>query len=280
LSEVLTRKQKSAKVIVYGNFSYFSIMKIKPLLLLLIPIQFAYSQEKESFFVFDENWKPTDVKTAKFILRVQNLNDTSWQWDYYNMFGPLLKTEHYKSKEAKMLHGSVAYYNSDGFLDSTGTYVNGKKEGDFWRITEDSMRLSWEWRYVYHNDTLTKVINEKNESKDVYIYDSSDPENTFGKPEIESVYPGGISAWQKFLYKNFKYPDRAMNNNIEGQVWPLIFINKQGEIENSYLGKSVEYSLDEEALRIMRKSGKWVPAVQDGKNVRSFKIQPIIFKLQ
>jgi hypothetical protein len=132
------------------------------------------------------------------------------------MFGPLIKTEHYKSRDSKELHGMVAYYSAEGFLDSTGTYANGKKEGDFWKITDDSLKLKWEWKYVYRDDKLIETIDDTKENKEEYIYDSSNPENTIGRPEIQSVYPGGDNAWQKYLYKNFKYPDRAINNSGSG----------------------------------------------------------------
>ena len=254
---------------VYANFYYFPLMKIKLLFYFLFAIQSVYSQEKESFYVFDADWKPTDVKSAKFILHVQNLNDSSWQWDYYNMFGPLIKTEHYKNKDGQILHGSVAYYNANGFLDSTGSYANGKKEGDFVKYSEDS--LEWLWEYKYHDDKLVEIIDAKKTDDLPY---NSDP------LEIESFYPGGIEEWQKYLYKNFKYPDRAINNNIEGEVRVLFIVNNDGAIEDPYLSKSVEYSLDEEALRIIKHSGKWIPAVKDGSKVKSVKSQPIAFKLK
>ena len=57
-------------------------------------------------------------------------------------------------------------------------------------------------------------------------------------------------------------------------------MDTEGNIVNPEISKSVEYSLDEETLRIIQKSGKWAPAVQDQKKVRSYKMQPVIFKLK
>ena len=37
--------------------------------------------------------------------------------------------------------------------------------------------------------------------------------------------------------------------------------------------------LREEAVRVIKKSGKWTPAVQNGRFVKSYKRQPVSFKL-
>ena len=37
--------------------------------------------------------------------------------------------------------------------------------------------------------------------------------------------------------------------------------------------------LQEESIRVVKESGKWIPAVQNGKKVRAYKRQPIIYKL-
>ena len=35
-----------------------------------------------------------------------------------------------------------------------------------------------------------------------------------------------------------------------------------------------------EAIRVIKKSGKWEPAVQNGRKVKSYKKQPITFRLE
>ncbi|MFL5748594.1 MAG: energy transducer TonB, partial [Niastella sp.] len=35
-----------------------------------------------------------------------------------------------------------------------------------------------------------------------------------------------------------------------------------------------------EAVRVIKKSGKWTPAVQNGRQVKSYKKQPIVFRLE
>jgi len=260
------------RIWIVQNYFYFDKMKIFLFTFFLSLSLFTHSQGNDLFYVFNADWKPTDMKNAKFFLHVQRKNDSTWQWDYYNMFGPLIKTERYKDKQATILNGAVAYYSANGYLDSTGMYKNGLKEGDFWKLEEDSLR--WKIKYVYHNNELKEVDIEDNKQK------KNDDEEAKFEVETESEYPGGIKAWQKFLIKNIRYPDRAINNKIEGAVRIAFIVDTEGKIEDSYVAKSVEFSLDEEALRIIRNSGKWEPAIEDNRKVKSYKIQPIYFRLE
>jgi protein TonB len=98
---------------------------------------------------------------------------------------------------------------------------------------------------------------------------------------VESFFNGKDSGWRQYLSKNFHYPDRAINNEIQGTIIIQFVISKEGKIENAIVEKSVEYSLDKESLRIINKSnGEWIAAVQNGRNVKSYKRQPFVFKLQ
>ena len=57
-------------------------------------------------------------------------------------------------------------------------------------------------------------------------------------------------------------------------------INNEGKVENAFVERSVEYSTDKESLRIINESGDWIPALKNGRKVKSYKRQPIDYKLQ
>jgi periplasmic protein TonB len=57
-------------------------------------------------------------------------------------------------------------------------------------------------------------------------------------------------------------------------------VDKEGTVTDPYIAHSVEYSLDAEALKIIKASGKWEPATQNGHIVKSYKTQPINFRLE
>ncbi|HEY4062804.1 MAG TPA: energy transducer TonB [Puia sp.] len=111
--------------------------------------------------------------------------------------------------------------------------------------------------------------------------DEEDYDKTFTKVEIESDYPGGPAAWLRYLNKNFRYPDDAVNNEIQGTVVVQFIVDKEGNVSDVVAISGPENGgLREEAIRVIKKSGKWTPAVQNGRQVKSYKKQPIVFKLE
>jgi protein TonB len=109
--------------------------------------------------------------------------------------------------------------------------------------------------------------------------DEEDYDKTFTKVEIESLYPGGPGAWLRYLNKNLHYPDEAVNNEIQGTVVVQFIVDKDGNVSDvNAISGPESGGLREEAVRVIKKSGKWTPAVQNGRQVKSYKKQPIIFK--
>ena len=111
--------------------------------------------------------------------------------------------------------------------------------------------------------------------------DNEDYDKTFTKVEIESDFPGGTAAWLRYLNKNLRYPDDAVNNEIQGTVIVQFIVDKEGNVSDVQPISGPENGgLREEAVRVIKKSGKWTPAVQNGRQVKSYKKQPIVFKLE
>jgi periplasmic protein TonB len=97
-------------------------------------------------------------------------------------------------------------------------------------------------------------------------------------PEIQAAYPGGEGFWILYLHKHLEYPEEAENKHIEGWVRVQFIVEPDSRI-NSFTALSGPKELYEEAIRLCKNSGIWVPAVQNGKKVRSRVIMPIEFKL-
>lgn len=106
-----------------------------------------------------------------------------------------------------------------------------------------------------------------------------DWDKTFTKVEIESEYPGGSAAWQRYLNKTLRYPQDAIDNEIQGTVVIQFIVDKEGNVSDVEAISGPE-ELRSEAVRVIKKSGKWTPAVQNGRQVKSYKKQPIVFRLE
>lgn len=110
--------------------------------------------------------------------------------------------------------------------------------------------------------------------------DETDYDQTFTKVEIESTFPGGMAAWARYLNKTLQYPEEATNNEIQGSVVVQFIVDKDGNVSNvEAISGPTDGGLREEAVRVIKRSGQWTPAVQNGRKVKSYKKQPIQFKI-
>ena len=111
------------------------------------------------------------------------------------------------------------------------------------------------------------------------VNDAAEDNKIFRKVEIESRYPGDMPAWTRFLNRTFRYPQRAVEEGVQGIVVVEFIVDRDGSVSNVE-AISGPNELREEAVRVIRKSGKWTPAVQNGRQVKSYKKQPIQFRLE
>ena len=105
-----------------------------------------------------------------------------------------------------------------------------------------------------------------------------DAETIFTKVEIESQYPGGVSAWAAFLNRKLNYPQDAIDNGVQGTVTIQFIVDLQGNVSD-VIAVSGPEELRAAAIAVIKQSNKWSAAIQNGKAVKSYKRQPITFRL-
>ncbi len=93
-------------------------------------------------------------------------------------------------------------------------------------------------------------------------------------------FPGGLKSMVEYMEGELNYPEDAQSRNVQGRVMVTFVINKDGSIQDVTVQKSVDPSLDSEAIRMVKAMPKWTPAERDGKVVRSRYTLPVLFKLK
>ena len=106
-----------------------------------------------------------------------------------------------------------------------------------------------------------------------------------GTPVFEVVeqmpeYPGGIAASVEYIQKNMRYPEAAEKNGTQGRVTVQFIIDKEGNVTNPKVLRSVDKDLDAEAIRLVGAMPKWKPGMQKGKAVAVKYTLPVVFKLE
>lgn len=113
-------------------------------------------------------------------------------------------------------------------------------------------------------------------------------EETKKEPEILDVveepaeFPGGQEALAKYLQKNIKYPDMALEMGIKGKVYLRFVVSETGNISNVKVTRGIKDcpECDTEALRVVKGMPDWKPGKNNGKAVNQWYNLPIRFEAQ
>jgi protein TonB len=97
--------------------------------------------------------------------------------------------------------------------------------------------------------------------------------------EEEACFPGGDSVWQKYLEENLQSATPIKNGapNETYQIMVRFIVSTDGTITNVSPITKFGYGIEDEVIRAIKMGPKWIPAVQKGKSVNSFKKQQVTF---
>ncbi|ANH82345.1 energy transducer TonB [Niabella ginsenosidivorans] len=101
----------------------------------------------------------------------------------------------------------------------------------------------------------------------------------FTKVEKDAEYPGD---WPRYLQTNLRGEVPVDNGAAPGsyQVIVQFVVDVQGNVSDVKVLKDPGYGMGDEAVRVIKRSGKWKPAIQNGRQVKAYRKQPITFQVQ
>jgi protein TonB len=133
---------------------------------------------------------------------------------------------------------------------------------------------------VKGNDEGGEVLKAKEVIATEPVKPKEEENKVFDVVEQMPSFPGGQAALMNYLNSNIKYPVIAEENGIQGRVVVQFVVGKDGSISNVHVAKSVDPSLDKEAVRVVKAMPKWIPGKQNGQAVTVRYTLPVTFRLQ
>ena len=97
---------------------------------------------------------------------------------------------------------------------------------------------------------------------------------------VEAEFPGGESAYFKYLTESIKYPVIAQENGIQGLVLARYRILSNGKVEFIDITNGADPLLGREVQRIIEGMPDWTPSRIDGKGTTSVATLTVQFRLQ
>ena len=259
-----------------------------PLLLLLSCCAAEMPLFAQDTVYYDIGWKKTDPANA-YYLQVRTKSSVGWNVTDYLHSGKIKLTGAYSDDSMHIRQGEFVTYDSTGYVSNRRIFVNNKLEGPE--------------TFYYPNGQVMMTGNNKNDTTDgewmgYYASGKSSGKATYkdgkqvgiallnedGSPKKdisifrrEADFPGGPSQWLKFISSSSKYPDQAVMHDIKGTVYITFKVTKEGKVADVHVDIPVNKYLDKEAMRVIKSSPEWQPAIYGGIVSDSYKRQPIIF---
>lgn len=160
--------------------------------------------------------------------------------------------------------------------------VKMKEEKITWQTNPDGVILE-DLFFQLQSDSLKydELVNwNPNEEPEIVPTTNDNEVKDIDRVDEKPSFPGGESAMKSYLNSNVKYPDVAQENGVQGRVIVESIIEKDGSMSDVKVIRSVDPSLDREALRVVKAMPKWTPAKLKGIPVRTKCTTPVVFRLQ
>ncbi len=121
-------------------------------------------------------------------------------------------------------------------------------------------------------DKGTQVVEVKKED---------DENKIFTKVEVDAQFPGGDAAWRNYLQKNLNADVPVEAGAGEGTYTVLVkfVVSKDGSLSDVSCESDPGFGMCAEAVRVIKKTRNWTPAIQNGRNVNAYRRQPITFQV-
>jgi TonB family protein len=215
-----------------------------------------------------------------YIENLSNVDVDSWAFvnsylEYTTLHVPKASLEAYKKNEPWRGFGKIVpIERSVGTESYDVKSISGKKLG----TVKENIKFKIESESNVET-TESEILTLKSIVENTSEYAESNSK-VFDVVEQMPSFPGGPSAMIQYLSKNQQYPVDAEKNGIQGRVIVTFVVECDGSITNVRVVKSVDPSLDKEALRVVKSMPLWIPGKQNGSAVRVKYTVPVTFRLQ
>jgi|GEM_PF-48572 len=113
--------------------------------------------------------------------------------------------------------------------------------------------------------------------------DNTDYNKEFFAVQVEAKYPGGQPAWKKYLERNLR-SQIAVDNGASPGIYTVVvsfLVARDGSTSEVKVisAPDPDFGTAAEAVRVIERSGKWQPAIQNGHSVTFREKQKVIFQV-
>lgn len=128
-------------------------------------------------------------------------------------------------------------------------------------------------------DEVMEIFEEEEETDEVFNFMVVENKPIFPGCEDEATEDGKFQCFNRnimlHIKKHFEFPELARQMEIQGKVYVNFVIEKDGSVSSVQIARGVDKLIDDEAIRVIKKLPKFIPAKQRGRPVRMQYTVPI-----
>lgn len=204
--------------------------------------------------------------------------------------------------------------NSDNFSAETQSLIASAQVGDTYIFSNVKMKKADNTIVEAGNSRFDINSLEGDSALNINLADKNGMPASAKSPNKDGVYtiveeqpqfPQGMKALFAWLGQNIKYPAVSRENGVQGTVYVGFVVETDGSISNIQVKRGVkgvvrdtitvaelngmkgikvterpDYSIDNEAKRVIAAMPKWIPGKSNGQPVRVAYTLPLKFKLE
>lgn len=125
---------------------------------------------------------------------------------------------------------------------------------------------------------IDEPVGEAPPTKQAVVEDNS--VHDFASIETMPDFQGGMKKFYEYVSKNYVYPAAAREQGVSGRLFMSFIVEKDGSLTDIKVLRDLGMGTGEEAVRMLKKSPKWKPGIQNGRPVRVQYTLPIVLNLE
>ena len=277
----------------------------------------AKSQSNKRYVYYLDATLASVEKSKAVVLGEGSYENGAFRLNCYSMNrDKLFLTAYCTDSTLSEFNGLFTSFHLNGKKEEEGNYKNGNKEG-VWQKWDSLQRKVDSTVYLqdqpilsttffYHKNGALSYYTTKDNLLDTYSTVSYTKEgikssevffqgqkgilrrftdngivtdSVFTREEKEATFPGGEKGWRAYLERNLN-PDVPVNRKAPPRTYNVrvqFIVQKDGSITDITAETSYGFGMEEEVIRVIKKGPRWIPAVQYGRKVKAYRIQPVTF---
>lgn len=229
---------------------------------------FMSDAQTDSIKYYNEDWELTTKDSAYYYSVISYADSLYKTKDYFAKTNKLQMEGAYLDKNREVLQGLFKWYYENGVMRDSVFYNKGKTLRGWSFYDNGNKRAAYT---VVDNSIIAQGWDEHGKEMQDFIF------------ERPAEFPGGLTAWKRYLEKHLDRNTAAKARAPIGDYTVKVnfTVGKDGKLSNvtaaSYPYNCVPCAI--EAVRVIEKGPDWIPAVQFGRPVLYKAIQYVTFQV-